>query len=212
MTLTSVQKCRTPFTMKRFFFLCRGSSARKSTWLIFYHTFCLSELSKALLLNGARGPMVERTTGCRYLPGATIQSEEVTDWVRTSTFKCFNLVMLQFYSYITYYFILNRLFLFDMYYCVFWHNKTKLKSSDHHALSQTCCLTGTQVAFLQRPVTSAQLQALLCRPHSHRQQPLQAVSCSQTPGRLPAGPLHGPLWCHGAAASHGFPLMSSFGQ
>lgn len=123
-----------PIYHEAFFFLCRGSSARKSTWLILYRTFCLSELSKALLLNGARGPMVERTTGCRYLPGATIQSEEVTDWVRTSTFKCFNLVMLQFYSYITYYFILNRLFLFDMYYCVFWHNKTKLKSSDHHAL------------------------------------------------------------------------------
>ncbi|KAA8584037.1 hypothetical protein FQN60_015245 [Etheostoma spectabile] len=34
----------------------------------------VNNASKALL-NGARGPMVERTTRCRYIPGATIQSQ-----------------------------------------------------------------------------------------------------------------------------------------
>ncbi|XP_061818480.1 cyclin-J isoform X1 [Nerophis lumbriciformis] len=36
---------------------------------------CSLKISNSPLLNGARGPMVERTTGCRYLPGAEIQSE-----------------------------------------------------------------------------------------------------------------------------------------
>lgn len=37
--------------------------------------FCLSEVSKAPLLNGARESVVERTARCRHIPGATIQSE-----------------------------------------------------------------------------------------------------------------------------------------
>lgn len=35
---------------------------------------CLSGLFRSGVLNGAGGPMVDRTTGSRYLPGAALQS------------------------------------------------------------------------------------------------------------------------------------------
>ncbi|XP_061646968.1 cyclin-J-like [Phyllopteryx taeniolatus] len=38
---------------------------------------CSLDVSQAPVLNGARGPMVERTTGYRYIPGAAIQSRHL---------------------------------------------------------------------------------------------------------------------------------------
>lgn len=49
--------------------------SRSVSWQIVCNVFCLSEVFQSTVLNGARGPMVERTAGCRYIPGATIQSE-----------------------------------------------------------------------------------------------------------------------------------------
>lgn len=57
--------------------------------------FALLEVFQSAVLNGARGPMVERTTRCRYIPGATVQSEWDKFWCKvrqigTSVeFSCF---------------------------------------------------------------------------------------------------------------------------
>lgn len=54
--------------------------SRSVSWQIVCNVFCLSEVFQSTVLNGARGPMVERTAGCRYIPGATIQSEWAKFW------------------------------------------------------------------------------------------------------------------------------------
>lgn len=71
---------------------------------------------------------------------------------------------------------------------------------------------GAEATSLPSPLPTDWHAAVLCWLVGHPEQSLPALSYSASPCRLPAGPVHGPLWCGRQAALCHRPIVSALSQ